>query len=92
MISENDKYQERFEKVWAKAGPIFCEKNSLVYVTYNMAEAQKIELGPIHYIFALDESGSMEGESWDNMIKSFKETLKKLRITMPRDKIFTYLL
>ena len=34
--------------------------------------------GNIHFIFALDESGSMSGKRWNNLIKAFKQTLKKI--------------
>ena len=44
-----------------------------MYVNYNQAESQMaIQEGEnIHFIFALDESGSMEGKPWSYLLKAF---------------------
>jgi hypothetical protein len=52
----NNANQQRFEDAWTIAGPLYCQKNNLLFVSYNKAEAQKLSAasGPVHYIFALD--------------------------------------
>ena len=62
----------RLEQAWTIAGPIYCDKNGLKFVPFNKAEGQLNEqrLAPIHYIFALDQSGSMSGTRWQNLMKS----------------------
>lgn len=72
-------YKARFERLWAILGPIFCKKQNLKYVEYSMAYAQRQEAASVHYIFALDESGSMRGERWANLLTSFRETINKLK-------------
>ena len=32
----------------------------------------------VHFIFALDESYSMEGNPWSDLMKAFQETLSKI--------------
>ena len=63
------------------AGPIYCNKYGLHYVSHNKAEVQKKEgeSSPIHYIFALDDSGSMGGTRWNNLINSFNQTMAKIQ-------------
>ncbi len=42
------------------------------YETAEIIEQTKRAIRPINYIFALDESGSMSGKQWENLIKSLK--------------------
>lgn len=34
---------------------------------------------PVHFIFALDESGSMYGEPWNDLIKALSETIDRIK-------------
>jgi len=49
-------------------------------VPFNNAELQKKEAkaAPVHYIFALDESGSMSGSPWSKLLMSMKSTIEKI--------------
>lgn len=77
----NNQNQLRFESAWTVAGPIYCAKNGLKYVPFNSADKQKKEASacPVHYIFALDESRSMSGTRWTNLMRSLSETVNKIR-------------
>ena len=59
--------KKRIESAWLLAGPIFCQKNSIKYVDYNDAESQKYSSN-VHFIFALDESGTMNGYPWSQLM------------------------
>ena len=37
-------------------------------------------LAPIHYIFALDDSGSMKGSPWSNLTNSFTHTIDRIKM------------
>ena len=80
--------KQNFEAAWMLAGPIYCNKYGLHFVPHNKAEAQKKEgeTSPIHYIFALDDSGSMGGTPWNNLINSFKQTIEKIKAKDTRNK------
>ena len=56
------------------AGPLYCKKKGFQFVPFRQVYAQKYEENNsnIHYIFALDDSGSMGGNPWNNLINSFK--------------------
>ena len=73
----NNSNQLRFEQAWTIAGPIYCAKNNIKYVPFNKADLQKQEAtsSPVHYIFALDQSGSMSGSQWGKLLTSFKQTV-----------------
>lgn len=76
-----DAKKDLFEFAWQIAGKIYCQKYGLDYVDFNKADYQKqqSQTQNIHYIFALDDSGSMSGTPWNNLIKSFKETIEKIK-------------
>jgi hypothetical protein len=65
-----------FENAWTLAGPIYCKKYNMEFVPFNKAEIQKLSatLPDVHYIFALDSSGSMQ-KRWNGLMKCFKETV-----------------
>ena len=75
-LTKNTKKQV-FEAAWMIAGPIYCKKKGLQFVPFSQVKAQKKEEknSNIHYIFALDASGSMDGHPWNNLINSFKQTI-----------------
>ena len=55
------------------AGPLYCQKKDIHYVNYNEAEKQqKQAISKAHFIFALDESGSMRGKPWADLIKALE--------------------
>lgn len=54
-------------------GPLFCQKKGIHYVDYNEAEKQKKQpISKAHFVFALDESGSMNGKPWVDLIKALE--------------------
>ena len=62
---------------WVRGGRKICELKGIQYVDFNKAEEQA-KLTPIHYIFAIDASGSMYGEAWNNLLTSFKCTIGRI--------------
>ena len=48
---------------------------------FNKADIQKqgVVNAPVHYIFALDDSGSMSGSSWSNLTNSFTQTVDRIK-------------
>ena len=60
------------------AGPEYCKQKDLEYVDYNQAQTQ-IAVSGIHFIFALDESGSMNGRKWSDLIKALTSTLEDIK-------------
>jgi hypothetical protein len=66
---------------WTIAGPIYCQDKGYQYVPFNKADIQKqgVSNAPIHYIFALDDSGSMNGSNWSNLINSFTQTINRIK-------------
>jgi hypothetical protein len=71
------------QDAWMLAGPIYCKKHGLTFVPFNKSEDQRQEsqsaAASIHYIFAVDDSGSMIGTPWNNLIQSLKETMEKIK-------------
>ncbi len=68
-LDQSDK--KRFKNAWRIAGPLFCRNKNIKYVDYNDAERQlKQTNGKTHFIFALDESGSMSGNRWKDLTKA----------------------
>lgn len=52
------------------------------YVKSNALEAQKMSMaatGPTHYIFALDDSGSMSGQKWADLMTSYKAAIDAIK-------------
>ena len=47
-------------------------------MSFNKANTQQQNMMPIHYIIALDSSGSMLGDPWNNLKNSFAETIKRI--------------
>ena len=48
------------------------------FVEANQVDKQKLfaaGLSPTHYIFALDDSGSMSGSKWSDLMSAFKSTI-----------------
>lgn len=76
--------QHRFEKAWTIAGPIYCERKNLTYVQFNDSENQRIAsnskavFGNFHFILALDESASMSGQPWRDLMNSVSTTIDKI--------------
>lgn len=72
--------KDLFEKAWTIAGPIYCQKYGLDFVPYNKVEYQRNvgnAANNVHFIFALDSSGSMSNK-WGGVIQVLKETLRKM--------------
>ena len=69
--------KSRFENAWLLAGPDYCQKNGLEYVDYNQKHSQMLT-GGVHFIFALDESGSMGGSPWEELMQAFRKTLSDI--------------
>lgn len=46
-----------------------------------MSEQQRKDglRGPVHYIFALDESGSMGGDNWRDLLISFNKAMIRIK-------------
>ena len=79
MASKNVN-KDLFEKAWTIAGPIYCQKYGLDFVPYNKVEYQRNvgnAANNVHFIFALDSSGSMSNK-WGGVIQVLKETLRKM--------------
>lgn len=51
---------------WASVGEYFCKKYNMNFVEYNKSSMYQ----PAHFIFALDESGSMKGDKWNQVMKT----------------------
>lgn len=51
------------------------------FVKSNSIDIQKLMsvTEPIHYIFALDQSGSMSGGKWEDLMGAFKAAISSLR-------------
>lgn len=64
--------RRRCQTSWMLAGPLYCHKKGIHYVDYNQAEDQQKQttISKAHIIFALDESSSMAGLRWANLIKA----------------------
>jgi len=63
---------------WDLAGQTFCDKYNMKFVKANVVEQQKqivSKANPTHYIFALDESGSMIGDKWNQLMLAFTEAI-----------------
>jgi hypothetical protein len=52
----------------------------------NFKKSQEVDLqkqitlvAPTHYIFALDDSGSMSGGKWNNLMAAFKTAINVIR-------------
>ena len=58
----NESQAKKFEKIWGKVGPIYCNKRGLLYTAYTGQINKKKEMiKDAHFIFALDGSWSMGG-------------------------------
>jgi hypothetical protein len=80
----HDKNKEKFIKAWDLAGEIICKKFEMKYVKSNALDAQKAAMSatttqPTHYIFALDDSGSMYGQKWSDLMTSYKTAIEAIR-------------
>ena len=66
---------------WTIAGPVYCQNKGYQYVPFNKADIQKqgVTNAPVHYIFALDDSSSMRGSRWNNLINSFTQTVNRIK-------------
>lgn len=53
----------------------------MIFVKSNQLEAQKISQAaqPTHYIFALDDSGSMSGKPWQDLMFALSEAIKTIK-------------
>ena len=60
-----------------EAGPEYCQRNGLEYVDFNKKQSLMI-VGGVHFIFALDESTSMKGKKWLDLMKAFEKTLSDI--------------
>jgi hypothetical protein len=54
--------------------------NFLEYSRDNIKKFSKlpVKIRPTNYIFALDESGSMSGNSWDELVKAIKSNISEI--------------
>jgi len=53
------------------------------FVKSNAVNIQKetaLAVDPIHYIFALDDSGSMHGSKWNDLMEAFSTAIHRLRV------------
>ena len=57
---------EQIEKLWSLAGKKICAKDRIEFIEFK--DRMKLQRMNIDYIFALDESGSMQGEKWKKLI------------------------
>lgn len=71
--------QLRFEKAWFLAGPAYCKKYNLQYVDSNKSQPQKKILSNIHFILAVDESGSMSGKPWNDLLVSLNQLVERIK-------------
>jgi uncharacterized protein YegL len=71
--------------VWEKVGPELCEKYGMKYVTHNSLPG--VIYQSFHYILLLDGSGSMSGQSWEDLMKAVKEFLKRRTKLASKDRI-----
>lgn len=55
----------------------------MIYVESNQVDKQKIAtsgISPTHYIFSLDDSGSMTcNNRWNNLMAAFKNSIETIR-------------
>lgn len=52
------------------------------WVNSNALTAQQMSMTstePMHYIFALDDSGSMGGQKWADLMKSYEISINRLK-------------
>jgi hypothetical protein len=73
----HDKTKEKFIRAWDMAGEVICKKFEMKYVKSNALDAQKAAMNdkPTHYIFALDDSGSMQGQKWKDLMMAYKTAI-----------------
>ena len=71
LYSQN---KSKFSDAWMLAGPKYCKQHGLEYVDFNQKQNQ-VMVGGVHFIFALDESSSMGGRQWSDLMKAFQQTL-----------------
>lgn len=67
-------------KAWDITGRVICDRYGMKFVKANTVSAQNVlVVEPTHYIFALDDSGSMEGEKWQNLMFAFGTAIDKIK-------------
>ncbi|CAF0730234.1 unnamed protein product [Adineta steineri] len=70
---ELGKLKSKFLYVWGKTGQTFCDKYNMTYVTNNTPGPAPEDM---HYILLLDNSGSMKGTPWDNLLAACQVLIK----------------
>jgi hypothetical protein len=77
---DKEKNRKRFMAAWRRAGPLYCKEHQMEYVERNEISLIRGKgLENTHFIFLLDESTSMMGEPWRNLLLVLKETLTKIK-------------
>jgi hypothetical protein len=82
---EVQKNREKNVMIWNLIGKDLCKiynENPLnIGILFKEASNEpfsNIEISKIHYIIMLDDSGSMEGKPWNDLMNAFTIFLKKL--------------
>eukprot|EP00347_Sterkiella_histriomuscorum_P007511 403348639 len=79
-FSSNDQTQNvmnknKYVSMWNYFGPLLCEiyrRKQSIDIKFIRAEHVSRNFQEIHYILLLDTSGSMEGQRWDELMKSVR--------------------
>ena len=75
-----------FKTAWALVGPEICKRRGLKFVEFNKKEVSQ-DQPFLHYYFALDESGSMGGRRWRELMQVFQRNIEELRARPNANKI-----
>ncbi|CAD8187203.1 unnamed protein product [Paramecium octaurelia] len=80
--AKNNENKEKWEKVWnIGLGRLIClhlEKQLNHQIILSQKSSFEIYISNIHYILILDDSGSMQGEKWDNAKNGALHCIKSL--------------
>ncbi|KAL4486817.1 hypothetical protein ABPG72_006649 [Tetrahymena utriculariae] len=77
---ENGQTRMQWQKMWKIVGQDICQKHGINYLDrcdIDIVNKCKSQVNPIHFIFAFDESGSMNGEKWSNVRDQLENFIKK---------------
>ncbi|CAF0919988.1 unnamed protein product [Didymodactylos carnosus] len=83
-LEELTSLKSKFLFVWQKVGHKFCERFDMKYVTHN---TQRPEAESYHYILLLDNSASMAGDRWKNLVAGVNVLIKARMLNGTNDRV-----
>ena len=65
-----------FEKFWLKVGPKYCTDKKMEFIEkYIPPSVNTAQTDPGVIVICLDESGSMSGNPWNNVVKGANDLI-----------------